>query len=258
MVLVHAFTANLSVWMVTGVIDKLAKHFRVTAYDLRGHGLSTVTPTGYTSQHMAADFAAVHEALELGPAFTVGHSYGGVVATHAAVEYPQLVRGIVLSDTFFPGLRELEPDLGQAEVWQDLRGQLLKCGPDIGEAVDFGKLFRTIDGFSDEQFAQLGEVMTPFAVRWLRQVRQLASTPAGDEMFEVAGLTAEKIAAVKQPVLGLYDEHTAFNATRDYLADHLPGIKIDSVSGAKHLAPVENPSEFVDKVLQSLQSWDQA
>jgi len=255
-VLIHAFTANLSVWMVTGIIEKLAQHFRVTTYDLRGHGVSAVTPSDYTSQHMAGDFAAIHSAMELQPAYVVGHSYGGVIAVHTATQYPQLVKGVVLSDTFFPGLRELEPDLGQAEVWQALRGQLQQCGSEIGGSVDFGRLFRTLEGFSEEQFEQLKKVMPPFGVRWLRQVRQLSSTTAGDEMFATAGLTAERICSITQPVLALYDEHTSFNATRDYLAGHLPDIKIDTISGAKHLAPVENPAEFIAKVLHAIQQWE--
>jgi len=255
-VLVHAFTANLSVWMVTGIIEKLAQHFRVTMYDLRGHGISGVTPSGYTSEHMAADFAAVHNALELGPAYVVGHSYGGVVGVHAALDHPEMVKGVVLSDTFFPGLRHLEPDMGQAEVWQILRAQLQQCGSEIGDAVDFGRLFRTLDGFSEEQFEALKKVMPPFGVRWLRQVRQLASTSAGDEMFETAGLTPDRICSITQPVLALYDEHTSFDATRNYLAQHLQHIKMNTISGAKHLAPVENTAEFVARTLAALQEWE--
>ena len=52
-VLIHAFTSNLAVWMMIGIMDELAKDFRVTSYDLRGHGLSEVTPNGYNSAAMA-------------------------------------------------------------------------------------------------------------------------------------------------------------------------------------------------------------
>ena len=41
-VLVHAVTSNQAVWLFTGLVDTLAAHFRVTSYDLRGHGASTV------------------------------------------------------------------------------------------------------------------------------------------------------------------------------------------------------------------------
>src|SRR3954449_1244591 len=84
-VLLHAVTSNLAVWLFTGLPDALAGEFRVTAYDFRGHGASDVTPAGYTSAAMADDYRRLHAALGLGPALLVGHSFGAVVATHAAV-----------------------------------------------------------------------------------------------------------------------------------------------------------------------------
>src|SRR5262249_42678133 len=77
--LVHAVTSNLSVWLFIGLVDKLVRDgFRVTAYDLRGHGLSEATPAGYTSAAMAEDLHQLHAALGLGPAYLVGHSFGAV------------------------------------------------------------------------------------------------------------------------------------------------------------------------------------
>src|SRR5690242_8157155 len=84
-VLVHAVTSNQAVWVFTGLIDALAADFRVTSYDLRGHGFSDRPPTGYTSAVMADDLLSLHEALRLGPAHLVGHSFGGVTAMHAAL-----------------------------------------------------------------------------------------------------------------------------------------------------------------------------
>src|SRR5438067_1531923 len=106
-VLVHAVTSNLAVWMFTGLVEALAADFRVTLYDLRGHGASERPTAGYTSAVMAEDFAALHEALGLGPAYLVGHSFGGVVGMHAALTAPGRVAGVVLSDSFFPAAKHL-------------------------------------------------------------------------------------------------------------------------------------------------------
>src|SRR5262249_43531877 len=78
-VLVHAVTSNQAIWVFSGLIDSLAADFRVTSYDLRGHGASDRPPTGYTSAVMADDLIGLHAALGLGPAYLVGHSFGGVV-----------------------------------------------------------------------------------------------------------------------------------------------------------------------------------
>src|SRR6476469_3734672 len=121
-VLVHAITSNQAVWVFTGLADTLAADgFRVTTYDLRGHGASDRPPTGYTSAAMAADFRALHAELDLKPALVVGHSFGGVIGIHTAVLHPECVRGVILSDSFFPGLRHVEPNFGRSNVWVDLR-----------------------------------------------------------------------------------------------------------------------------------------
>src|SRR5262245_61546805 len=112
-VLLHGVTGNLAIWSLSNLMSTLAADFRITAYDLRGHGYSDTPPRGYTSADMAGDFRAIHEALGLGPAYVLGHSYGGVVATHAAALYPERVAGIVLSDPYYPALNRLESDISQ-------------------------------------------------------------------------------------------------------------------------------------------------
>lgn len=251
-VLIHAFTSNLAVWMLTGIVEALTPRYRVTMYDLRGHGASSVPSTGYTSADLVRDFRELSERLELGPAYLVGHSYGGVVGMHAAWEHPERVRGVILSDTYFPGLRHLEPNMGQSGVWADLRETVSKVGNDLGPEVDFGRLFRTVAAWGPEQYAVIKEELGPAGVRWLSQLGQMAKTTAGEEMFETAGFTAERIAGVQQPVAALYDEFSPFEATCSYLREHLPRCKVDMVPGAKHLAPVQNSVDFVRLVSQYL------
>jgi 3-oxoadipate enol-lactonase len=141
-VLVHAVTSNQAVWMFSGLTDALAADFRVTTYDLRGHGASERPPTGYTSAATAADLRGLHADLGLGPALLVGHSFGGVTALHAAALHPEMVAGVVLSDSFFPGLRHVEPNYGRPSIWTDLRETFAKVGVQLPEAIDFTQLFR--------------------------------------------------------------------------------------------------------------------
>jgi 3-oxoadipate enol-lactonase len=251
-ILVHAVTSNLAVWVFINLLDALAADFRVTAYDLRGHGHSDVTPTGYTSAEMAGDLEKLHAALRLGPAYLVGHSFGGVVALHTAVLYPDLVAGVVLADTYFPGLQHLEPNLGEAGVWQELREVFGRVGAALPEHVDFDKLFRAAAELSPAQLDTVRQGMGAPSLGWLAQLPRLAATTCGADVFAVAGLTAERIAAVRQPVVALYDEHTPFPATRRYLEEHLANCKVDVVPGARHVAPLQNSRAFVRLVHKHL------
>ncbi len=136
-VLIHAVTSNQAVWVFTGLVEALAADFRVTSYDMRGHGFSARPPAGYTSAVMAEDLRCLHAALGLSPALLVGHSFGGVVGIHAASLAPEFVAGIILSDSFFPGLKHIEPNFGKANVWIDLRETFQTVGIDLGPVVDF-------------------------------------------------------------------------------------------------------------------------
>jgi 3-oxoadipate enol-lactonase len=247
-VLLHAVTANMAVWLVSNLVDTLAQHYRVTAYDLRGHGLSTAPATGYTSADMAEDLRGLHDALGLGPAYLIGHSFGGVVAMHAAATYPDLVSGMILSDPYFPGLARLEPNVGNANVWMDLREMFGHAGLDLGDTIDFTTLFRTVAELSPAQLRAIRERMGSASTRWLSQLPRLADTTCGRDVFAVAGLTEERIRSVRQPVVALYDEHSPFLATCRFLGDHMTNCTVEIVPGTKHMAPVQNGRLFVELV----------
>ena len=251
-VLVHAVTSNQAVWLFTGLVDTLAAHFRVTSYDLRGHGASARPQTGYTSAAMAEDFKQLHAALGLEPAFLVGHSFGGVIALHAALLSPEAVAGVVLSDSFFPGLKHIEPNFGKMNIWKDLRETFQKVGVELGETVDFKRLFRSCAEMNAEQMNTLEQIYGAFGRGWLRQLPKLAETNCGDEVLAEAGLTAERISGVRQPVIALYDEFSPFLATCEWLKQHLANCTVEIIPGAKHLALVENTPAFTEAVLSNL------
>jgi 3-oxoadipate enol-lactonase len=253
-VLLHAVTANMAVWLVSNLVDTLARDYRVTAYDLRGHGLSAATPTGYTSAEMAEDLRGLHDVLGLGPAYLIGHSFGGVVAMHAAATYPDRVSGMILSDPYFPGLARLEPDVGNANVWMDIREMFGHAGLDLGDTIDFTMLFRTVAELSPAQLRLIRERMGSGSTRWLSQLPRLADTTCGRDVFAVAGLTEERIRSVRQPVVALYDEHSPFLATCRFLGDHLPNCTVEIVPGTKHMAPLQNGPLFVELVRKHLAS----
>ncbi len=252
-VLIHAVTSNQAVWVFSGLSEAIAAvGFRVTTYDLRGHGMSERPPTGYTSAAMAEDFLALHAALGLKPALLVGHSFGGVIGLHVALLHPACVAGLVMSDSFLPGLRHVEPNYGRPNVWADLRAKFGKVGVDLGETVDFARLFRTAAEFTPDQAKAIDEIYGAVGRGWLRQLPLLAETTCGDEVLAEAGLTADRIASVSRPVVALYDEFSPFLATCRWLEQHLPDCVAEIIPEAKHLAVVENTAAFTESVLRHL------
>ena len=251
-VLVHAVTSNQAVWVFSGLVDALAAEFRVTSYDLRGHGFSARPPSGYTSAAMAEDFRQLHTALDLKPAFLVGHSFGGVVSLHAAAIAPECVAGVLLSDSFFPGLRHIEPNFGKMSIWTDLRDTFGKVGVELGDTVDFARLFRATAAMNAEQMKALEDIYGAFGRGWLRQLPKLAETTCGDEVLAEAGLNEKVIASAAQPVVALYDEFSPFLATCRWLEQNLARCTAEIIPAAKHLAMLDNTAGFTEAVRKHL------
>ena len=80
------------------VADGLAKAgYRVLRPQPRGIGKSTGPMTGISLHDFARDIAETVKALGGGRAVIVGHAYGNWVARMTAVDYPNLVRGVVIA-----------------------------------------------------------------------------------------------------------------------------------------------------------------
>jgi pimeloyl-ACP methyl ester carboxylesterase len=96
LLLVHGWGSDSHEWMRH--IPTFARHHRVIAVDLRGHGYSTAPQAGNTPRAMAGDLARLLAALEITRCVAVGHSMGAQVVSILAVEHPSLVRALVTVD----------------------------------------------------------------------------------------------------------------------------------------------------------------
>lgn len=79
-----------------GLVDLLAKRFRVVAVDRAGSGYSVRKGGAATLSAHADALSALIGKLALGPAVIVGHSLGGAVALSLAERHPGRVAGLAL------------------------------------------------------------------------------------------------------------------------------------------------------------------
>jgi pimeloyl-ACP methyl ester carboxylesterase len=250
-VLLHGVTGNMAIWPLINLMPALATDFRITAYDLRGHGYSDTPPTGYTSADMAGDLVKIQQVLGLGPMYVLGHSFGGVIALHAAVLYPDAVAGLVLSDPYYPALRHLETHVGAWTGWLEYKQQANRAGLEVSEEdwFDVGQLFAQTANLPPERFEKFRKELGLAA---MDRLKRLAATSCGDDVKAVAGLTEERIRSVRHPAVALYGEQSPFLATCDYLAENLANCRKVLVPNAKHRAHEENPSAYVAVVREQL------
>jgi pimeloyl-ACP methyl ester carboxylesterase len=255
-VLVHGVTGDLSIWFLCRAMHDLSATRRVTAYDLRGHGYSDAPPAGYTSADHATDLLGVLDQLKIETASLVGHSFGAVIALHAAALAPERVDSVVLSDPYFPSLRHLE-DVSRWGHWESFRQEALAAGVVLSDEhwYDLSRFFDQVLHFDGDDLLRFRQAV---GLPALNRLIRLGRTTCGADSKETAGLTADLIAGVALPVLALYGEHSPFLTTAEYLASHLPNCRRAIVPGAKHRAPEENPEPFLRHVCDFLDATQPA
>ena len=261
-VLIHGLGANLAFWY-WGVGRPLGQLVPLTAYDLRGHGRSEVTPDGYTSENMASDLLALLDHLGIGRAHLVGHSFGGAVALHAAVVAPERVASLTLVDAILRVFQP-QPKLADCPNWESLQKTYADLGVELGgdDEIDY----RLLEALA-ERSARRGRrtdpgptVFLPFeswngskrsADRWRQLLRE---TTLADDVKRTSGLTPAKIADLATPMLAVYGELTYTMPSLEGLARVQPGIQRVVVPGVGHFFPALAPQPLVDAVAQFLRA----
>lgn len=97
-ILVHGVGANADWnWRRTGVTRALSKHFRVIAFDLRGHGLSEkpAEPEKYGIQ-MVEDAVRLMDHLGIERAHVAGYSLGGFLLQRLLVLHPDRIQSAAI------------------------------------------------------------------------------------------------------------------------------------------------------------------
>jgi 2-hydroxy-6-oxonona-2,4-dienedioate hydrolase/2-succinyl-6-hydroxy-2,4-cyclohexadiene-1-carboxylate synthase len=252
MVMLHGFSGNLAVWHLR-MVPLLQDDFRVTTFDLRGHGYSSMPPSGYTTRHMAHDLLALMDELKIEQADLVGHSYGADVVLHFALLFPHRARRLVLIE---PGIPALVSDRNDADwdgwaYWAETVERL------SGEPVprerwnDIGYMLRrSID---------IPIVYGPargLPRRKDRLAKLMETTTILSDYVVVDELTLENLATIANPKLLIYDGASAWLSTFRVLRDLLQNCTPVILPGSelRHFAPLDAPELLVQHLRDFLET----
>jgi pimeloyl-ACP methyl ester carboxylesterase len=86
------------------VIASLGKRYRLIVPDLRGSGLSQITPSGYDKKTLATDVRELIDRLKIDRVHVIGHDIGARIAYAFAVQYPQRLLSLTVAEAFLEGL----------------------------------------------------------------------------------------------------------------------------------------------------------
>ena len=102
LLLIQGMSANHMAWG-RPFSSLLEESFEVISFDNRGMGLSSPVTEAFSIAEMAADTAALLEALEIESAHVLGISMGGMIAQELALAHPDRIRSLTLGCTYCGG-----------------------------------------------------------------------------------------------------------------------------------------------------------
>jgi pimeloyl-ACP methyl ester carboxylesterase len=237
-VMVHGITGNLAIWHLH-IVPALCDRFRVTTYDLRGHGYSGTPPTGYSADDMAEDLLGLVDTLGLEPPALVGHSFGADVALYFAARNPGRVSQVMAIEPALPALEGLRAHDGWVG-WRYWVAALEGAGHRVPHErrSDLRYLIHaTID--LPKQWGPLqGLPRNPKPL-----LRLLEQTTLPEDYRRVGSLTLDRIPAIEAPVVLMCAEQSAFKGTFDYLRGQLPDVDPILLPRTEwgHFGPLEQP-----------------
>jgi pimeloyl-ACP methyl ester carboxylesterase len=217
----------------------VARGLRPVVMDNRGVGGSGRSPGPYSMTQLAADAAAVIDALGVPRTHVLGASMGGMIAQHVALDHPDTVDRLVLACTG-PG-----------------RSHAVKAAPE-NTAKLLGRGART----AEEAYRIACEVLyAPAFVDAHRdfieqQIRDRATRPVPAAVFQAQRVAAwehdtwERLPQITTPTLVIHGTNDLVMPVGNgqILAERIPGAVLVELPGAGHLLFHEQPEDFADVV----------
>ncbi|MEW6426943.1 MAG: alpha/beta fold hydrolase [Thermodesulfobacteriota bacterium] len=233
-VLVHGLASHHAFWY-SGVMVPLRRRYRVTAYDLRGHGKSAMPTEGYTHVAMADDLAALLDHLGIARCHLIGHSYGGLVALTFALGDPQRLLSLTLAD--------VPVDTGAASGGRADHPE--KSYPELDLLEKLARMpVREHSGHAPFSPFGGGRVSSKTAKLWLR----LLETTHARSDFRSRSISLAELQNFQVPTLLTYGFDSGWKRSGEILRSHLPDTSLVYIRNSGHAHPWEKPGFF-------LRSW---
>lgn len=250
----------------------LARTSQLVFIDERGSGRSEKLEDvkQYTVENMVEDVEAVREALHLGKISLLGHSYGGVLAQAYAFKYQQNLTHLILGGTFY-STTEMNKVL--AEEKAAMRPEQLAKLDALEKAGLFGKGKDWEKGRYTEDYAKLAWGDGYFPYLYQRRPDPNYDPLPGNtsnswELYrEMWGSDGEfiidgnlksveyldKLSTIHVPTLVICGDHDESNPRLSQtMHEKIAGSKLVVVPQAGHMAFVDQPNLYIEKVAEFL------
>jgi pimeloyl-ACP methyl ester carboxylesterase len=223
--LIHGFASNVATnWIDPQWVRALTQAGRrVIAYDNRGHGQSEklYDPERYGAPVMAEDARRLLDHLGIARADVIGYSMGARIAAFLVFNHPERVRSVVFGGLGINMVRGMVGTLPLAKAFE---------APRMEDVInDTARSFRA------------------FAEQTKSDLKALAAAMRGPR----EKVTAEKLAAIRVPVLVAVGAEDVIGGSGAELASLIPNAQLLDIPGRDHMRTVGD-ARFKQGVLDFL------
>ena len=217
----------------------------MTAFDLPGHGRSARWDGRAEIQAVTSDIAAT---FCEGGCDVIGHSFGATVALRLAIEYPELVRSLILIEpVFFAVAIRDAPD-----IWakHEQRVSAFNKACQIGDTRAAAREFTAIWGDGSPW-----ETLPSAVQRGLADLMYLITAAASALHEDPAGmLEAGRLDVLTVPVLLMEGSASpaVISAIHTGLMNRLPDARRVVIAGAGHMLPMTHADQVAREILRFL------
>lgn len=245
-VFIHGGWTSSEMW--DPQMRSFAPEYRIVTYDVRGHG-RTDDPTArrYSIDRFVDDLHDLLCDLDIDEPVLCGLSLGGIIAQTYAATHPETVGGLVLADTtqWIPPLplaltscqkRVLFP---KTVVYPYIRA--------IGVKRYFRLLLAGIQAAEGHRWLALTPEVREYALREIDAFSTEEYLHVLDALYEFSGCD---LGAINAPTLVLVGTHESVAVRRQStrMATVIENAMKDTIPDAGHLANLDNPDAFNDRI----------
>ena len=249
MLLLHGFSGHAHTWDTFA--RAMCDRFRVLALDQRGHGDSGWAKNGaYTVDDHAADIAALHDRLGLGPVVLIGLSMGGRNAIRYTGSHPGKVERLVIVD--------IGPDIAPQGA-ERVRRTAAEAPEDFASVDDAVAYLRQQAVFMSPASERALRDRVAHGVKplpggrytwkydkFLRDQRRQGAAPPVDLWPAVSQITAPTL-IVRGAESDVFSPETAKR-----MHELIPESRLVEIPGAGHSVPADAPEAFERAVREFL------
>jgi 3-oxoadipate enol-lactonase len=238
-VLLHAIATDSDLW--ASQIPVWSQFMRIIAVDLPGHGASTPRPQIDSLDQYAHALAELLARVAAEDVSIVGLSFGGMIGQAFALDYPQRVRSLVLSNTSARTSTEMK------EVWTRRKQAALTDGMNAQVAT-------TIERWFTPQFREKAPLHVERVANMIRRTTYEGYAAA---IEAIRGLDLlDRLGSLETPVLVVGGRQDAAVTPQvvEAIAQRLPKARTLLLDEAAHLANIEQPLAFTEAVGQFLRA----